>query len=456
MKIHPEILCIAAVIAVAPSVGLAQGQIDAGPNLNAARMAHHVARLPDGRVAVFGGHGPGFVSLTTAEIWTPSANSFSSLPMVFRHDVPAFARLADGRYLVAGGSASLGIPADATSELFDPQTGTFTATGSMVRFRAMAGAACLKSGRVLIAGGWWTHNDAHTYGELFDLATGVFAATGGLNVPRANPVVIPTEDGQAVVVGGYGYTGSSLAPSPEIYDPVANTFTLVRSGLFPGEEGWTVGGIQETIETTRLANGRYLLLASRAATEYTLATFDPVSKEFARFETTSPLPAAAAEWLWSPLVDAANNRAYLLGIVSQASPSQVVLHTVNLATGEMKSDTVPGQFPNAYSLAGASQTLLADGRIMVVGGTTGNNFGAVPYTVFVKPAEDFSLQIAMYAGIQIRGKVGASYRIEYVDQAGDPNWTVLTTLALPASPYLYVDTTSTNAQKRIYRAVRVD
>jgi hypothetical protein len=126
-----------------------------------------VATLPDGRVALFGGHGTGFTALNSAEIWSPSTDSFTTLTMQYTHDWAAFASLSDGRFLLAGGSANLGIPQYATSELFDPATGTFTAVGNLVRFRSGSGAAALSNGTVLIAGAWWTHNDAHTYGELF-------------------------------------------------------------------------------------------------------------------------------------------------------------------------------------------------------------------------------------------------------------------------------------------------
>jgi DNA-binding beta-propeller fold protein YncE len=63
------------------------------------------------------------------------------------------------------------------------------------------------------------------------------------------------------------------------------------------------------------------------------------------------------------------------------------------------------------------------------------------------------MTIAQYAGVTISGSIGCTYRIDYTTNLTPPvNWTPLTTITLPSSPYLYVDTTVISGS-RFYQAV---
>jgi hypothetical protein len=67
------------------------------------------------------------------------------------------------------------------------------------------------------------------------------------------------------------------------------------------------------------------------------------------------------------------------------------------------------------------------------------------------------LSISMYPGIQISGTVGATYQLQYTTVLPATNWTTLTNILLPVSPFLYFDTQySTNKANRFYRAVQVN
>ncbi|MHB9008712.1 MAG: right-handed parallel beta-helix repeat-containing protein [Limisphaerales bacterium] len=360
-----------------------------GPLLSEARMAHHLVTLPDGRVVVFGGHGTGFRSLQSAAIWSESTGSFTPLTMRYTHDWAAFAALGDGRFLLAGGSADLGIPRYATSEVFDPATGVFTAVGDLVRFRSGSGSAALTGGKVLIAGGWWTHNEAHTYGEVFDPVSGTFTATGALSTRRAHPVVVPTADGGALVLGGTPPTGGALISSVERFDAADGEFVAMQAELFADESGW--GLVQESrpVTTQRLADGRSLFLAQRteqSITRYRLFTVDPQSQSIAVLALTPDLPDSRAHSLWPPVVDAARGRAHLLAQVAGSNPPQLRLFSVDLATGALTSSAQPYVLEPAYQLSGAGVTLLADGRLFVTGGSEdGSNFKPVRHTLLIAP-----------------------------------------------------------------------
>jgi len=71
------------------------------------------------------------------------------------------------------------------------------------------------------------------------------------------------------------------------------------------------------------------------------------------------------------------------------------------------------------------------------------------------PATSSALGLQMLAGLVISGEAGRPYRIEYADRLSPTNWLSLTNLFLPTSPFLFVDTTSTNSPQRFYRAVNM-
>src|SRR5205823_3130752 len=60
-----------------------------------------------------------------------------------------------------------------------------------------------------------------------------------------------------------------------------------------------------------------------------------------------------------------------------------------------------------------------------------------------------------YPGLTITGTVGGSYPIQYVTAITNTNWTTLTTLTLPSSPYLFIDTTAADVTQRFYRETNV-
>jgi formylglycine-generating enzyme required for sulfatase activity len=67
------------------------------------------------------------------------------------------------------------------------------------------------------------------------------------------------------------------------------------------------------------------------------------------------------------------------------------------------------------------------------------------------------LYIRDYAGLTITGTVGTVYSIEYVsDLAQTDDWRCLEYLRLPASPYLWTDTSAPMSGKRYYRAVTME
>lgn len=416
-----------------------------GPDMNTARMGHYITELPDGRVVVLGGRGNGFVSLNSIEIWHPETNLFGLVSAPYTFDFGALVRLTDGRYLMAGGAANLGVaPGYNTAQIFDPANNTVISTGTtMTKRRTMCRGALLANGKVLIVGGWYDNNSA-TYGEIYDPANRTYTVTGSLRTPRALPIVLPTTDGKAVIAGGMGVFGSpSFLESVELYDPGQNVFTALAATVFAGEAGWALRtDLDRPIDDFQTADGRYVFLASRTTnslTEVVLALFDPATRQF----TKRAMQPAFTEKLsvWPTIVASDDNAAYFLSGYNTNNAANLFFRVqrVDLTTGErITSDEL--SLTNYYP-AGNAATLLKDGRLFVTGGTTRvdsqYNFNPVKHTFMVSGLPGNAAQPTS-AGLEIRhvppGSIQISWpssMVQYVLQSvsglnTSPNWRTVT------------------------------
>ncbi len=390
------LLCLAALGALtmaSPAPAQDAGAVfTPGPPMNVGRMGHNIATLPNGKVIVFGGHVPGFVPATTADVFDPVANTWTSKAMNYPHDAGAFAKLQDGRFLLAGSMGASGVGQSPLAEIYDPVHNTFTPTGQMNIARHSCSGATLANGKVLVVGNWY--NDA-SRGELFDPATGTFTLTGPLNTPRSIPSVLPTNDGGAVVFGGYAnYSGSPFYGRVEYYNPATNSFSILRETLL--DDGYLYAVLDFTVEPSsrRLRDGRYILYCWADAAHKIIYTFDPATKQFARFNTSPDVLLPDSPWVYSMSVDAARNKVYLLAAdAPYPSPStKVRLYTMDPATGAVNSPT------DYYDLGRERRsgmpglmdwdaaTVLQDGRVMWTGGCpTPDNYNASNLTLLATP-----------------------------------------------------------------------
>ncbi|MBN8456910.1 MAG: hypothetical protein J0M04_03625 [Verrucomicrobia bacterium] len=364
-------------------------------------MNHHVIRLPDGRVMLIGGHGLNFEALGSTDTYDPVSNSFTMAALPRPCDYTTMARLQDGRILLAGGSLSGGVPSYSTAMLFNPADNTWSASGTMSRQRSWGGAATLSDGRVLFAGAWYGDiNSASAYSDLFNPATLSFTSGPPLAVLRCLPVVLPAANGKAVVVGGYKpYGGTShsarhLGAYPELYDPVQNSFTSLGGESLAGQSGWSVIRTPDDISNYRLNDGRYLLMANRIVGEVNevgLFLFNPDDQTFSRLNLT---PAPPNGWTGFALcLNPTRTRAHLLMDKYAAGELLWIWATVDPATGSAELppspfSPLPSWFTHDLSLPMAATATLGDGRIMIAGGTSGDNFHPVNGTRLVNPGAE--------------------------------------------------------------------
>jgi hypothetical protein len=353
-------------------------------NMKTARMGHYTALLPDGRAILFGGHGTSFVALATSEIYSPASDSFTLHTMNDTRDAPALTRLANGKYLLAGGAADLGVaPGNRSAELFNPADNSFTQiSGQLTYGRMTSCAATLSSGKALIVGGWY-NSQSPAYPELFDTASGTFALTKPLNTPRAWPLVVPTADGKALVFGGIGGYGATIHEQIELFNPADSSFSIVGNSLFgPSDTGWSSGALSSynrTLDQQKLKNGKYLFFATNRS-RYALFTVDPSTKEFTRI-TTQPIDFIDTSLsILAPLVDTLHDWVYIIGEKWETSRVRICCYIVDLDDWNVYQPTSLDSLPVSYFLSSVGFNVMKNGRILMSGGhsQTGYNTNFSP------------------------------------------------------------------------------
>lgn len=200
-------------------------------NMVIPRYGAYTATLNDGRVFIWSGTRAGTSGppVDTAEYYDPDTNTFTSagaaLPARWN---ATFTRLADGRYLVAGGSDASGY-ARLDAEIYNPTTNTVTPTGSLPDFLIQHAAVLLHDGRVLIVGGsyniggsWRPSNRAYIYSPT----SGQFNLAAHTTHERKLATATLLPDRNVLVAGGMSGLYENTVGPAEIFNPATNSFAL--------------------------------------------------------------------------------------------------------------------------------------------------------------------------------------------------------------------------------------
>jgi Galactose oxidase, central domain len=165
----------------------------------------------------------------TARIYDPQAMTFRKISdMRFPRYLHSVTSLADGRFLISGGTrgsgAELPLQFVTEAEIFNPRTERFSQVGTMLEGRlepTAPRAFQLPNSKLLLLDTYHPNNvNARTIfqPELFDPATGRFSTTGEMLEPRWGFSAVQLQDGQVFIYGGFSSDGIPLS-SAEIYRP---------------------------------------------------------------------------------------------------------------------------------------------------------------------------------------------------------------------------------------------
>jgi hypothetical protein len=219
-------------------------------NMTVPRGGHTSTLLPNGRVLIAGGFDAAARATTsTAELYDSVAGAFGATGRMTRALTETTATLLpDGRVLIVGVLDENNGYFDnlAAAELYDPSAGTFTAAGSMLNITRPVTATLLNNGKVLITGSSGRSPDGFYVAELYDSVAGKFTPAGNMSWRHFFPRATQLPSGKVLIAEGSCNNSSGF----EFYDPAAGAFSAT-AGI--------VSCISVGPTETLLANGEVLI-----------------------------------------------------------------------------------------------------------------------------------------------------------------------------------------------------
>jgi hypothetical protein len=267
--------------------------------------------------------------------------------------------------------------------VYDPVSGSWSATGSLPQPTAFADAVPVAGGRILVAGGIGTGHQPLASAEVYDPVSGSWSTTGSLPQPTAFAGMAPLPGGGALVAGGT-VAGGAAAGGGAAGGGAAGG--AAKSAATAAAERWdpatgrfvSVGSLdQPRLMATAVAlpGGRVAVLGSGFDAE----VFDAATATWTRSDgMATPVEDPAVAVL-------ADGRVLVAGGTSGGS---------SVASAEVL-DPASGQWAGGGSLAtavtGAGAAVLSNGTVLVVGGATqSGGGGGVPTLVSRSDAEVFT------------------------------------------------------------------
>lgn len=348
------------------------GTWTATASMAVARRNHTATLLPDGKVLVAGGmdsnDDASFKALASAELHDPRTGAWSATgDMIHPRAWHTATLLPNGLVLVAGGLCpglyektcpAVEDPsgAMADAELYDPKTGMWKATGSMTSPRSEHTATLLADGKVLVVGAELAPDLLIASTEVYDPATGRWAATGDLHTARWQQFAVGLPDGGALVAGGYG------AISPNV-NALAASVELYHpeTGTWRGGPALLVGRAQGGTAVL-LKSGSVLIAGADGGGDHMLASaelYDPSTGSRA----AGAMSTTRGEFASALLAD---GRLLVVGGFDVPGTGKL------LSSAEIY-DSSAGAWLGAGAMGSArfdfGATLLGDGRVLVTGGS---------------------------------------------------------------------------------------
>ena len=326
---------------------------------------HTATLLQDGRVLVVGGLPQPFVSspdietLKSAETFDPVIGSWAPASrMGLTRAGHTATLLSDGTVLVVGGLAGARAPWRSTAEVYDALKDPWARTGKLDPGRGFHAATRLVDGRVLVAGG-----PNYESAAVYDPSTGTWSSTGNLVEGRLFHTLTLPEDGRVLAVGGMrGFgSGATNIEMAEMYAPPNGTWT--EAGRLQQERRWHTATLLED-STVLIVGGMtadYEALQSAEIYEPTSGTWTP----------TGSMSQARALHTATGLPD---GRVLVAGGLRERESDEFGVYVSGppLASAEVYDPSTGTWSPvesmsekRAYHVA----VLLADGRVLVIGGT---------------------------------------------------------------------------------------
>ena len=237
--------------------------------------------------------------------------------------------------------------------------GTFIPlTATMTSARVLHTATLLPNGTILITGGQsaWSNTPLNT-AELYDPVANTFTVlTATMTTVRAGHTATLLPNGKVLITGGSpNASGSHEVNTAEVYDPVANTFTAL---------GATMTTARYSHMATLLPSGKVLLTGGwqngSSIALNTAEVYDPVANTFTAL--TSTMISVRADHMAALLP---NGKVLLAG--GSTSSGGNSLNTAEVYDPTTQTFTALTSTMTTVRVA-ATATLLPDGKVLFTGG----------------------------------------------------------------------------------------
>jgi N-acetylneuraminic acid mutarotase len=308
------------------------GTWSAAASMATPRVDHTATLLVNGKVLIVGGHNNTIGDLSSAALYNPVNNTWSSAGSMAstRQSGYTATLLGNGKVLVVGGfDISLGAVLS-SAELYDSVNNTWSSARSMATPRRYFTATLLNNGKVLVAGGYDSSGHTFSSAELYDPVNNTWSSASSMATPRRFHTATLLSNGKVLVTGGDNGTGDPPLSSAELYDPTSNTWssagsmatarygqtaTLLDSGKVLVTGGSGAGGFLSSVElydpasntwssagsmaagrlghtATLLGNGKVLVAGGRNLTADTLSSAELYNPDTNTWSATGSMAAA--------------------------------------------------------------------------------------------------------------------------------------------------------------------
>jgi hypothetical protein len=347
-------------------------------SLGAALQGQATALMHNGEVLIAGGTTDGSTCLTTARVYNPATNVYSTVASMTTARCQASAvALTNGDVLVAGGQPtwSGGSSLD-SGEVYAPATNHWTAVTNTMSdehgFQPVI--ALLPSGKALVAGGQGSSAPT-TAASLYDPATNSFSTTGSMIDASDQPIFVSLSTGQVLVAGGSN--GSAALQTGEVYSPASGTWRATANEMAVGRA--FAGGAP-------LSGGEALVVGGFAA-NFAFGTGVNSSDVYnAATNRFSPGPALTVARGAFGIASLADGRVLIAGGSENysSSTSQTDTPTSELYSPATNSWQVVGDMPGTGADS-MTMNLLPSGQVLALGGED-NSFAPVDQTALFTPS----------------------------------------------------------------------
>ncbi len=320
----------------------------------AARAAHALVTLPDGKVLAAGGSGqPGGNFLSSAEIFDPSLNTWTAVPaMSAARYAPSAFLLPNGKVLVAGGIDLVG-PVTA-AQIFDPITKVWSSGGTLSPGRSFMAGTALPGGKIFVAGGYDLGGFVAS-ASLYDPATNAWTALASMASARVLAGAFALPNGKVLVAGGGGGSPQNTTgfATTEIYDVATNTWSPGPGMLSPR---WAFA-------STALPSGKILVAGGLLNNTNSTPAAEVLDPAVGLWVATSPLSVARG----GPMSALLGNGTFLVAAGLNGAAGMTTFDASSEVYSEATGQWTPSGSLSAARYIGAAARL-PNGDALITGG----------------------------------------------------------------------------------------